>query len=337
MSITNQERAAQVMEHLCAHDGDGGHGYSQYSRWGDVGTETIALSDGSTVAVANGDRDCSSAVIDAWEAALPGSTAGATYTGNMRSELLSTGLWEWHPMGDGYIAQRGDIYLNEVHHAAMCLSAEPDTLAQFSISETGGIDGREGDQNGWESNIKPYYDWPWDGKLVYVGPQPADKGGQQSGGQTVCGVPEDEYAEAVESLVRMLNAELAQRGIDCVCAWWADGAAIQAGVVRLIQSVHNLTPGWDAGLDVDGVAGPLTIASMGRHPVGYGCEVVGEDVWAVKMALVLNGWVECDLTKRLWTQADDAALRGHQQWHGLDADGVCGPLTLRTLLPLACA
>lgn len=177
--LTYNHRAAEVMEHLCTHDGDApGHGYSQYSRWGDGTVERLALSDGTQVTVAGGDRDCSAATIDAWETACPGSTAGATYTGNMKTELLSTGLWEWHPMGDGYIAQRGDIYLNEAHHAAMCLSAEPDMLAQFSISERGTIDGREGDQTGWESNIKPYYNYPWDGKLVYVGPQPQAQGGQ---------------------------------------------------------------------------------------------------------------------------------------------------------------
>lgn len=172
------DRAAEVMEHLCSHDGDApGHGYSQFSRWGDGSVERLTLSDGTQVSVAGGDRDCSAAVIDAWETVLPGSTAGATYTGNMRSELLSTGMWAWHPMGDGYIAQRGDIYLNEAHHAAMCLSAEPDMLAQFSISERGTIDGREGDQTGWESNVKPYYNYPWDGKLVYVGPQPQEPSG----------------------------------------------------------------------------------------------------------------------------------------------------------------
>lgn len=176
--LNYNDRAAEVMEHLCAHDGDApGHGYSQCSRWGDGTVERLTLSDGTQVSVAGGDRDCSAAVIDAWETVLPGSTAGATYTGDMKDELLSTGMWAWHPMGDGYIAQRGDIYLNETHHAAMCLSAEPDVLAQFSISELGTIDGREGDQTGWESNVKPYYSYPWDGKLVYVGPQPQETSG----------------------------------------------------------------------------------------------------------------------------------------------------------------
>mgnify|MGYP006922428584 CR=1 FL=1 len=32
---------------------------------------------------------------------------------------------------------------------------------EFSISETGGIDGAEGDQTGRESLIRPYYSYPW--------------------------------------------------------------------------------------------------------------------------------------------------------------------------------
>lgn len=172
--LTYQGRAVEVMEHYANHDAS--HGYSQYNRWGNGSNEVITLSDGTTVTISAGDRDCSSGIISAWEAVLPGSTAGATYTGNMKEEFLKTGLWEWHPMGDGYIAQPGDIYLNHVHHTAMCVSAEPDLMAQFSISENYTIHGQEGDQTGWECEIKPYSNYPWDGKLVYVGPQPGEAG-----------------------------------------------------------------------------------------------------------------------------------------------------------------
>lgn len=171
--LSIKERAAQIMEHLCSCYS---HGYSQYSRLGDGGRETIALSDGSTVEIATGDRDCSSAVIDAYRSA-GADVGGATYTGNMRSCMCGTGQFEWYPMSSGYIAQRGDVYLNEVNHTAMCTSAVPDMLAEFSISETGSIDGAEGDQTGWESHIQGYYDYPWDGILVYVGP---DSGGVQT-------------------------------------------------------------------------------------------------------------------------------------------------------------
>lgn len=57
-------------------------------------TEMIRLSDGTTVTIAGGDRDCSSAVIAALRA-VGINTFGASYTGNMKSELLKTGLFVW--------------------------------------------------------------------------------------------------------------------------------------------------------------------------------------------------------------------------------------------------
>lgn len=171
MAITQREAFAQVMEHLVSHDGGGGHGYSQANRMGDGTTETICLSDGTTVTIAGGDRDCSSAVVTALRA-VGVNTFGASYTGNMREQLLKTGLFGWRKMGVES-AQRGDIYLNEKCHTAVCVSpwgsARGDLLAQFSISEKGTVTGTKGDQTGRESNIKAYYSYPWDGTLYWLG------------------------------------------------------------------------------------------------------------------------------------------------------------------------
>lgn len=171
MAITQREAFAQVMEHLVSHDGGGGHGYSQANRMGDGTTETICLSDGTTVTIAGGDRDCSSAVVTALRA-VGVNTFGASYTGNMREQLLKTGLFGWRKMGVKS-AQRGDIYLNEKCHTAVCVSpygsARGDLLAQFSISEKGTVTGTQGDQTGRESNIKAYYSYPWDGTLYWLG------------------------------------------------------------------------------------------------------------------------------------------------------------------------
>lgn len=171
MSITQRDAFAQVMEHLVSHDGGGGHGYSQANRMGDGTTETICLSDGTTVTIAGGDRDCSSAVVTALRA-VGVNTFGASYTGNMREQLLKTGLFGWRKMGVKS-AQRGDIYLNEKCHTAVCVSpygsARGDLLAQFSISEKGTVTGTKGDQTGRESNIKAYYSYPWDGTLYWLG------------------------------------------------------------------------------------------------------------------------------------------------------------------------
>ena len=163
------EVAARVMEHLCAHSA---HGYSQYSRWGNGETEQITV-DGKNYYFMGGDRDCSSAVISAYQAA--GLKVDATYTGNMVAGFLATGKFEWKPMS--FIAKRGDIYLNRVYHTAMCLDDDPDILGEFCIAETGDIHGREGDQTGWEAYVHGYYDYPWDGILHFTG-------GAASGGST---------------------------------------------------------------------------------------------------------------------------------------------------------
>lgn len=164
MSLTVSQRAAILGEHLVTCPS---HGYSQYSRNGD-GTIELVPVDGEYIAIAGGDRDCSSAVISCYTAQGV-DCGGATYTGNMRACMVASGNFIWYPRSSGYSARVGDIYLNEVHHAAMCISpygsARGDLLAQFSISENGTIDGAEGDQTGYESNIKPYYDYPWDGRL----------------------------------------------------------------------------------------------------------------------------------------------------------------------------
>lgn len=164
--------AAALMEHLVS---DPAHGYTQGSgRWGSGGYEVIEV-EGTGYSVALGDRDCSSAVISCWRLALlgtayQGALDGATYTGNMRSVFVVSGLFEWHQMGDGYVAQRGDVYLNELSHTAMCVSAVPDMLAEFSINEMGTITGGQvGDQTGSESRVGAYYDFPWDGILAYNG------------------------------------------------------------------------------------------------------------------------------------------------------------------------
>ena len=168
--------AATNMEHLCKCSA---HGYSQSERWGDKNRGSCKVEcEGHTSIFYKGDRDCSSAVIDSWQEALigtpyEGKLANATYTGDMKSVFVNSGLFEWKPMS--FNAVRGDIYLNEVKHTAMCLDGgkdgiyNADTLGEFSISETGGIYGQSGDQTGGESRIGPYYDYPWDGILHYNG------------------------------------------------------------------------------------------------------------------------------------------------------------------------
>lgn len=148
-------------------------GYTQGDgRWGSSPIETWNYN-GVAGVFAIGDRDCSSSVIDCWNEALRGSSyegalSNASYTGNMRSVFVNSGLFEWHPRGDGYIAQRGDVYLNEAEHTAMCQSAVPDMLTEALVNEFGGITGGAvGDQTQREFVYRDFWEYPWDGILAY--------------------------------------------------------------------------------------------------------------------------------------------------------------------------
>ncbi|WP_236632645.1 endolysin-like domain-containing protein [Bifidobacterium xylocopae] len=125
-------------------------GYSQADRW-----------DFNPL---GGNCDCSSLVIHCLrEAGFD--TGGATYTGNLSGELTARGWVRVAVSGDPL---PGDILLNDSDHVAVCVGGG--LLCQASISETGGAAGAAGDQTGGETNTSPYYDYPWDCYLRYVGP-----------------------------------------------------------------------------------------------------------------------------------------------------------------------
>ena len=309
MAITQREAFAQVMEHLVTHDGGSGHGYSQYNRMGDGTTETIKLSDGATVTIAGGDRDCSSAVITALRA-VGINTFGATYTGNMREQLLKTGLFGWRKMGVKS-AQRGDIYLNERCHAAVCISPygsmRGDLLAQFSISEKGTITGTKGDQNSRESNIKAYYSYPWDGTLYWL-----------SDGKTLSGA----------------NTEV------------ADNTDADLGDVRYWGPKFTRAIQKQLGTTVDGLISGQHVAHQRYFwAVDQGCvewvktgKGVGSD-----MVLALQHKVGCAIYPVVGgvqaRQMTNGTIHKHQQWliaHGISvgscgADGLHGPDTNRAV------
>lgn len=131
------------------------HGYDQQYRWGE-----------------KGDYDCSSAVISALEYAdIPAKSNGATYTGNMYFVLTKLGFVDMtgsvnRATGSGM--KKGDILLNHTHHVAVHLGNGQ--LVQASINEKGtATGGTPGDQTGNETNIRAYYNYPWDCVLRYQG------------------------------------------------------------------------------------------------------------------------------------------------------------------------
>lgn len=124
------------------------HGYDQIHRWGE-------------------DYDCSSAIITAVQTVIPVKDAGATYTGNMRKAFEKCGF-RAIPYSKGMNLIRGDILLNEKHHAAMFIGGGQ--IAQFSSNENGrATGGQTGDQTGRESGTMPLYNYSkgWDYVLRY--------------------------------------------------------------------------------------------------------------------------------------------------------------------------
>lgn len=144
-------------------------GYSWEERHG-ASLQTFDV-DGVPVTLGVGDYDCSSSTITAWKLALAAFgygdiLSGASFTGNIKWVFLRTGLFEWRT--DFANAQRGDLYLDEDTHVAMCQGNGQ--LSEFSSNEFGGCyGGQRGDQTGWESHITGYYRGHWDGYLHWIG------------------------------------------------------------------------------------------------------------------------------------------------------------------------
>lgn len=166
MTLKVNEVAGQLHRHLCTH---ASHGYTWGARWGNGNYNDVVKIDGRTYGLSFGDRDCSSSVIDSWRNAVvytpyKGCFDRATYTGNMRSVFVASGLFEVQGV---HQAQIGDIYLNDTCHTAM--SQGGGLLSEFSIAENGTCYGAEGDQTGWESHITNYYNYPWNCVLHYNG------------------------------------------------------------------------------------------------------------------------------------------------------------------------
>lgn len=127
-------------------------GYSQSDRW-----DVEFFGDGLYNA------DCSSLVIQALRYA-GFDTGGATYTGNMSSELCARG---WVRVANDGNPRKGDILLNDANHVAVWLG---DCLAQASIDENGNIaGGSRGDQTTAEVNTRSYYNYPWNCYLRWAG------------------------------------------------------------------------------------------------------------------------------------------------------------------------
>ena len=130
-------KAVSWMESIAADDR---HGYSQVHRNGP-------------------DYDCSSFVGTALANAGFAVSKYST-TRNLESQLVTCGFKKcakpW---------KRGDVHLAAGHHVTM--STDAAHIVHASQSETGGIDGKTGDQTGKEICVRSYYDLPYDNVVHY--------------------------------------------------------------------------------------------------------------------------------------------------------------------------
>ena len=250
VSINRANVAAQIMEHLVS---CGEHGYSQPGRYGTSGYCSVAT-DSGVIKVKKGDRDCSSAVCEAWELALAGTPHEGEITRyhttyDMKSMFLATGLFEVKPLS--FDARPGDVYLNESQHTAMCIQNDgsADLLGEFSISETGGIDGEPGDQTGRESSVHGYYE-NWDFILHYNGL--AD--GEGAGGSGGISGDVDELAR------RVIDSEFGN-GDARLAALGSRYDEVQARVNEILDGGAS---GSGGGVDVDDLARRVIAGEFGN-------------------------------------------------------------------------
>nr|DAJ75305.1 MAG TPA: peptidoglycan hydrolase [Caudoviricetes sp.] len=135
--MPNIETAVKWAEAIAA---DNSHGYSQVHRNGP-------------------DYDCSSFVGTALSNAGFAVSQYST-TRNLEAQLVKAGFKKCSSPW-----KRGDIHLAAGHHVTM--STDATHIVHASQSETGGINGKTGDQTGKEICVRSYYDLPYSNLVHY--------------------------------------------------------------------------------------------------------------------------------------------------------------------------
>ena len=235
--MTVQQRIEKAISWMEDTANDDSHGYCQDHRWG-----------------TDGDYDCSSAVITAWEhAGVPVKTKGATYTGNMLGVFTTNGfevITHEVNLKTGAGLKRGDVLLNTAHHTAMYCGNGKEVEA--SINEKGTAHGGQpGDQTGKEFLIRGYRNYPWTHVLRYAGP--TTTANITTGGKYMFSVG------SVKSGTKGNDVKLLQRLLKSNGFRGADGKLLTldgdcgANTVYAIKAYQV-----KKGLSADGIAGPAT-------------------------------------------------------------------------------
>lgn len=261
-------------------------GYSQANRWN--------IYDG-------GECDCSSLVIKALQAG-GFDTGGATYTGNMSSNLTSRG---WVRLSPDVQKQAGDVLLNDRDHVALMVNGYQ--LAQASIDENGNIaGGRPGDQSGWETNVRNYYSYPWNCVLRWNGGSEDEPSDEPYDGDTGDGVvyevhTTDGWLGPVSRVDDTENgyAGWQMKAIDGIRAYRPDGQQLRIQAIMDDGNQWSWTTFngsmWGENEDGDGYAGDI----------GSGHYIIGLRVFGAKCRVKAwnGGWLG-------WTEGDNPTPEG---------------------------
>ncbi len=227
---------------------EGNLGYCQEHRW-DI--------------YEGGEADCSSLVIHCLQEA-GFDTGDASYTGNMSSELCARG---WSRVANDGNPQRGDVLLNDVHHTAVYIG--DGLLCQASRNENHGANGGQpGDQDGWETNTREYYDYPWDCYLRYTGEgggsadvEPGKLAEDGLWGYKTTLALQGFFGTEADGVVSSQDAGDAWRHAGCP-SFEHDNSG---GGSQLIRAVQERLNSLGFNLEVDGLCGQATINALIAH------------------------------------------------------------------------
>lgn len=217
--MTVKQIIEQVITWLTTIALDNTHGYSQQNRWGK-------------------DYDCSSLIISAFDCCnVPVKKNGATYTGNMLNAFLKSGFIKV-PIAD---RMRGDVLLAHNDktgkgHTAMYIGDNQ------IIHASNDYDKKPGDSSGKEICIRPYYSYPWNYCLRYVGIR------YEIVDLETTLITNGVNCPAVKSLQILLNAEL---NINLVLDGECGSKTVEA--IKQFQKKYNLTVDGECGKNTWGV------------------------------------------------------------------------------------
>ncbi len=205
-----------------------------------------------------GEADCSSLVIHCLQEA-GFDTGDASYTGNMSDNLCARG---WSRVAADGNPRRGDVLLNDVHHTAVYIG--DGLLCQASRNENHGANGGQpGDQDGYETNTRGYYDYPWDCYLRYQGAgdsAPADGSLAVDGwwGEKTTRRMQEFFGTEADGAVSDQWAGDAWRHAGCPSFEHNDSGAGS----QLIRAVQRRLNESGYGLEADGLLGPASIDAL---------------------------------------------------------------------------